>query len=111
MNSILDLSQCVLVWTFDKDGDRQRVLAFLNKRILLFTLQRHVSRCMTRQWQTLNGGTVCPPPSQSDKTPRHNGRNSTVTTGTEQALKIEGEGCMLSQNSQNTVLHTISQRS
>jgi len=38
VNGVFDLSQRVLVWTFHKYGYRQRVLALLNKCVLLLTL-------------------------------------------------------------------------
>jgi len=41
VNGILDLSQCVLVWTFHKDGDRLWILALFNKCKLLLTLSTH----------------------------------------------------------------------
>jgi len=37
-DSVLDLGQRVLVWSLHQQGDREWVLAILNKRVLVFTL-------------------------------------------------------------------------
>jgi len=39
MNGIFDLRQCVFIWTFNQDGDRQWVLALFDKCVLLLALQ------------------------------------------------------------------------